>query len=62
MRNANRTPLIHNRLDPTSQRLLVEDVRVGLALAQVPATGYSVTGAQHTSAFTFCGPNNLKES
>ena len=28
MRNANRTPLIHSRLDPTSQRLLVEAVRV----------------------------------
>ncbi|MGH8773378.1 MAG: alpha/beta fold hydrolase, partial [Burkholderiales bacterium] len=45
MTNANRTPLIHSRLDPTSQRLPVEDVRVGLALAQVPATGYRVTGA-----------------
>jgi pimeloyl-ACP methyl ester carboxylesterase len=45
MTNANRTPLIHSRLDPTSQRLVVEDVRVGLALAQAPATGYSVTGA-----------------
>ena len=28
MRNANRTPLIHSRLDPTSQRLLVEAVLV----------------------------------
>jgi len=28
MTNANRTPLIHSRLDPTSQRLLVEAVRV----------------------------------
>lgn len=28
MRNANRTPLIHSRLDPASQRLLVEAVLV----------------------------------
>jgi len=28
MTNANRTPLIHNRLDPVSQRLLVEAVLI----------------------------------